>query len=172
MRDDARDPIAFPRFFDPADLGRSLQEVATDVIATTHHDVISRWFHSAKDADLFLWFERESGELIKQQLSFYGQVVEWNCVEGLRTGLLIETETGRVKRSEIVRFDRQAQMGPVRQAVQLLAHVVALEAKERDAIIARFHEPATYRRPGVPNPERPALASGFWARLRSWLWRR
>lgn len=172
MRDDARDPIAFPRFFDPADLGRSLREVATDVIATTHHDVISRWFHSTKDADLFLWFERESGDLIKQQLSFYGQVVEWNCVEGLRTGLLIETETGRVKRSEIVRFDQKAQMRPVHQAVQLLAHVEALPEKERDAIIARFHEPATYRRPGAPNPERPVVVGGLWARVRRWFGRR
>lgn len=172
MGDDGRDPIAFPRFFDPVDLGRSLREVATDVIATTHHDVISRWLHSPKDADLFLWFERESNALIKQQVSFYGQVVEWNCVEGLRTGLVIESETGRVKASETVRFDQRAQPGPVRQALQLVAQVTALPESERAMIIARFQNPEPNAGAWSPTVVARPRTAGWWARLRAFFGRR
>src|SRR4051794_6420331 len=116
----------YPRFFDPVELGKSLKEVATDVIATTHADVVSRWFHSSKDADLFIWMDKNNN-IIKQQLSYYGQVVEWNAVEGLKTGHIVTDEArDRKQGSEILRFDEVPQVTSIQQATQLLNNITAL----------------------------------------------
>ncbi len=47
---------SFPKFFNPQTLGQSLKEVQVDLLGT-HPEVVSRWFHSAKDADLFIWHD-------------------------------------------------------------------------------------------------------------------
>src|SRR3954462_116810 len=105
-----------PHLFDPMDLGRSLREVATDVIKAPRRDVISRWFHSAKDADLFIWMDLKRN-VIKQQLSFYGQVVEWNVIEGVKTGhVVVEEHQGRDQGSEFLNFDETPQMRAIDQA--------------------------------------------------------
>lgn len=130
----------FPRFFDPIELGKSLKEVATDVIATTHADVIGRWFHSSKDADLFIWLDKKQN-IIKQQLSYYGQVVEWNAVEGVKTGhIVVDENRGRARESEILCFDESPQVASVQQAVDLLSHITALTSIERDALLRNFTE--------------------------------
>lgn len=130
----------YPRLFNAADLGGSLKEVATNLMPIGDKRVISRWFHSAKDCDLFLWTDREH-KILKQQLSFYGQIVEWNIVEGLKTGLVIEDEgetRGGVASSEFVRFDPSPQPQPIEQALALLRHVTALNEREREALSAKF----------------------------------
>jgi hypothetical protein len=97
--------MPFPRFFNAEEIGHSLKEVSPLLLKTTHPEITSRWFHSSQDADLFIWFDRNQG-VIKQQISFFGQVVEWNIVEGLKTGLVIEEEIrGHARASEMVCFD-------------------------------------------------------------------
>jgi hypothetical protein len=129
----------YPRFFNPQDLGQSLKEVNVDIVRDNQHSVTSRWFHSAKDADLFIWLDSKQN-IIKQQLSYYGQVVEWNVVEGLKTGHIIEDE-GRVEHmgaSEIVHFDQQPQNTSVDQARSLLNHMTALKEQERQILVGNF----------------------------------
>lgn len=129
----------FPRFFNAEDLGKSLKEVATDVIATQgDQKVISRWFHSAKDADLFIWLDSRQN-IIKQQLTFFGQVVEWNVIEGVKTGMVVEDETpSKVKASEIVHFDLTPQKAPLEQAKALLNFITALNDDERRLLVTNF----------------------------------
>lgn len=139
MSDHSKDNLTFPRFFNAEELGGSLKEVATDLITTTHHEVVSRWFHSAKDADLYIWLDK-SQNILKQQLSFYGQVVEWNVIEGVKTGLIIEDESHSVglAASEVVRFDSLPQKPPLEQAVELLQHIAALNEDERRELVTNF----------------------------------
>ncbi len=131
-------------FFDAAVLGQSLKEVATDLIKAGEAEIVHRWFHSAKDADFFIWLDQQNN-VIKQQLTFYGQVVEWNIVEGVKTGLIVEDE-GRqaVKSSDIIRFDTHAQRAPIEQALNLLNHITALNDIERHLLTKNFaHGPTS-----------------------------
>jgi len=131
-------PELFPRFFNPEDLGKSLREVSTDVVKTSRRDVISRWFHSAKDADLFIWMDLKRN-IIKQQLSFYGQVVEWNVIEGVKTGhIVVEEQTSRDQGSEFLNFDEIPQATSIDQAVLLLSFVPALLDGERKVLSENF----------------------------------
>ena len=121
----------YPHFFDAAVLGESLKEVAIDLIKTDEVEIVHRWFHSAKDADFFIWLDQHNN-VIKQQLTFYGQVVEWNIVEGVKTGLIVEDENRQaMKSSDIIRFDTSAQRAPIEQALNLLKHITALNDMER-----------------------------------------
>lgn len=177
-----RPQLSYPRFFNAEELGKSLKEVATDLMATPHKEIISRWFHSAKDADLFIWMDINHN-VIKQQLSFYGQVVEWNVVEGVKTGLIIEDESRveGVNSSDVVRFDLKPQKAPVEQALDLLNHITALKEEERQALRLNFEQAQAsttmppemfierfgkYLSSSEPPPKpKPSL----WARVKAWL---
>lgn len=172
----------FPHLFDPIELGNTLKEVATDLIHTsTNQDVTSRWFHSVQDADLFIWLDDHQC-VIKQQLSFYGTVVEWNAVEGLKTGLVIEEERDGVERhrtdSELIQFDQQPQKNTVVQAMELIKHVVSLTPHERGLLMNNFANTASsvcmdaeefHRRFGelLPKPGASMIMQTRWRRL--WL---
>ena len=94
---------------------------------------------------MFIWIDANHN-IIKQQLSFYGQVVEWNVVEGVKTGLIIEhegRENDSVNGSEVVRFDPKPQKGPVDQALALLHHITALADDERRALQGNFEQSAS-----------------------------
>ena len=131
----------FPRFFSAADLGKSFREVAVDVIRTEHQDIENRWYHSAKDADLFVWVDSEKN-IIKQQLSFYGQVIEWNVIEGVRTGCVLEHEdddnTLKRRSSDVIQFDRHPQFSSLKQALDLLKNITVLKDEERQCLMENF----------------------------------
>lgn len=133
----------YPHFFDAAVLGESLKEVATDLIKTDEIEIVHRWFHSAKDADFFIWLDQQNN-VIKQQLTFYGQVVEWNIVEGVKTGLIVEDDSRQaIKSSDIIRFDNHAQRAPIEQALTLLKHITALNDMERHLLTKNFAQGPT-----------------------------
>lgn len=179
--DQPRDPLAFPRFFNPAELGRSLQEVSTDLLRTDYKDIISRWLHSPNDVDLFIWMDVDRN-VIKQQISFYGQVVEWNLIEGVKTGLIVEDGRPGMTDAEVVRFDAKAQKGPIRQAIDLLRHIAVLKEDERNLLIRNFENPnaSTTMPPELfmerfgailgarqGKPSKPKLS--LWQRFKAWL---
>lgn len=126
-------------FFNPQEIGRSLKEVAVDIIQTESQNVVSRWFHSGQEADLFIWID-EKQNVIKQQVSFYGQIVEWNILEGVRTGFLLEEETKEkgVKGSEIIQYDDAPQLRSLNQAIEVLRHVEALSDQDRNSLLDNF----------------------------------
>ncbi|MCB0412341.1 MAG: hypothetical protein KDD22_07435 [Bdellovibrionales bacterium] len=139
------DKNSFPTFFNARTMGRSLREVATDLIQTESQDVVSRWFHSEDGIDLFIWSD-ESHLIIKQQLSFHGQVMEWNIVEGLKTGVILEDDTAKtfkVDSSEVVRYDEVLQLATLRQGIELLEHVDALSKEDRQKLQDNFRNNPT-----------------------------
>lgn len=130
--------------FNPTEIAKSLKEVAVDIIQTEHHRVVSRWFHSNKDADLFIWLD-ESARIIKQQITFSGQVVEWNAVEGVRTGFVFEDDTQEKKPgdigSEIIRFDGAPIKASIGQAIEILNEMNQLPLSERQTLVANLTAP-------------------------------
>ena len=163
-------------FFNAQDIGESLEEVAVDVIKKESQNVTSRWLHSAKEADLFIWLD-ERENIIKQQISFCGQVVEWNILEGVKTGVVLEDEnhSGGVEGSEIVRFDEDPQLASVKQAVEVLRHVLALTEEDRKLLLANFNKgpvtdhlpPEEFLRLYGPKGQHPSTGS-WWSRVMAW----
>ena len=130
----------FPRSFDAKSLGSGMKEVASNLLRVESSDLVGRWFHSPAEVDLFLWTDN-SRKLVKQQLTFYGQVVEWNSVEGTKTGVVSENENGLnpgVKSSETIRFDSGVQPQPLGLAMDVIRHAAALTPEEQREIISNF----------------------------------
>ena len=187
-----------PRSFDAEALGASLRQLAVDVVKGETTDFMSRWFRSMNsDADLVIWTDGEK-RIIKHQLCFFGQVVEWNPINGTRTGLVIEEElqeaasaldgddefdgaapAGEGNVSETIRFDESSQRSVVLQAIQLLSRVPDLNEADRSALIynlkesPKLHKNARERALKAWAPKVDELNSTqrptFWKRLRNWV---
>lgn len=126
------------RAFDAKNIGKSLLEVAAEYIKTEEQDIETRWFHSAQDADLFIWRD-ERKNVIKQQVSFFGQIAEWNLLEGVRTGVVIETEPDKkMAGSQLVQFDSNPVKTTLEQGVEILAYTLGLKDTERRQLIDNF----------------------------------
>lgn len=122
-------------------MASTFREVATDLINTTQMDVMSRWYHSDLDADLFIWMDAQEN-IIKQHLSFWGQVVEWNVLDGVKTGLIVEDEIRgtAVGDPESVRFDQTPQKTPLEQAIALVTFMRVLRDSERRQLLNNFQQ--------------------------------
>ncbi len=146
-----------PRHFDARTLGESLKEVAIDYIETEDSNLQSRWFQSDSDADLFIWTDvnrkklTPSQEIIKYQLSFFGQVVEWSIFDGVRTGVIIENEIQGENPSEVIEFDQIPQVGSLEQATHLLKFVGELGLKDQQYLILMLNQKAKL----APSQEKP-----------------
>ena len=135
-------------FFSGKTVGKSLKEVAVDLIKTESEDLVSRWYHGKAGADLFTWADRRNN-IIKQQLNFNGQVVEWNCLEGLKTGLVVEldmesekksNEEVEMKPSETIKFDMSPQNNSIVVALEILQYT-EIDLGLRDQLIGNFKDP-------------------------------
>jgi hypothetical protein len=121
--------------FNPREIGESLRKVASDLLRVEEREVETHWYHSKKDADLFFWKDHDR-RIIKQQVSYFGQVVEWNMAEGIKTGLAIEEEGERgIKGSSLVRYDAEPQRHAVDQGAQIIEHVEGLAPVDRDTLV-------------------------------------
>jgi hypothetical protein len=153
--------------FDADAIGASFRELGVDVVSSEKVEFVSRWFRSARaDADLTIWMDQEQ-RLVKHQISFFGQVVEWNPIHGTRTGVIIEEEmpqglimknepevsvSSRIRTenedaagdedrfAEHIHFDEVVQMECVRQAIRLLESVSVLSDIERSQMINNLKE--------------------------------
>jgi hypothetical protein len=129
------------QLLDPRRLGESFEKVSSEVIQTEMQYVISQWFHSSYDSDLFVWTDLKNN-IIKQQVSICGQVVEWNLLEGVRTGMVLEEDSAdETKGSEVIRFDASVQRSSVSLACQVIQHINELNSEVRELIISNFSQP-------------------------------
>jgi hypothetical protein len=192
---DAKKEQAQPWLFDAEKLGLSFQQLAVDVVKGETTDFMSRWFRATKgEADLVIWTDGEK-RIIKHQICFYGQVVDWNPINGTRTGLIIEEEVNfnqvdgaaagpeliphDSEVSETIRFDHVSQSSVVAQAVALLLRVPELSENDRASLIynlkqsPKLHKNARERALKVWAPKVDEITSTkrptFWKRLRQWV---
>jgi hypothetical protein len=166
-------------FFNGRGIGRKLKEVTVDLIKTDNDDVISRWFHSEPGTDLFTWTDHKHN-IIKQQISFNGQVVEWNCLEGIKTGVVIESDLSPTqeqyaeienKSSETIQFDPKPQGRSIDLALEILRYMEG-DAKLLLQLIDNFENPQNIKtmkpedfilRFGLAVKNYQKINGGFWA---------
>lgn len=134
-----------PHYLNMKDIGNSIKEMGSDMVKTTHQNVVSHWYHSDMDADLIIWRD-EKQNIIKQQVNLLGQVIEWNIVDGLRTGFVVETEQkeslNREKEKDPagfagvneVKFDRNPTAASVTQAIELIHFLKCISETDKDAL--------------------------------------
>lgn len=177
----ANEGTELPSVFNAEALGSSFEEVAVDVLRAEKTEFLSRWFRATRgEADLTIWIDSEK-RIVKHQLSFFGQVVEWNPIHGTRTGFIVEEETGGDSgdASEIIRFDKRVQDFAVDQAIGVLNHVRQLDAAEKSLLVynlresPKLHARARARALEAWAPRGEEIVSdrrpGFWNRLRKWI---
>jgi hypothetical protein len=128
-------------FFDLKEVGHSMQEMALDVVKSTDENIISRWYHSQKKADLYVWSDNHSN-IIRSQFHLHGQIVEWNILEGVRTGLVVENEQENETTQEEIQFDSAPQKTAVMQVVNILSAMSVLRVEDREILIYNLkHSP-------------------------------
>ncbi len=163
MNDKIENPSS--KFFNGKSIGKSLKEVAVDLIETDSDRLVSRWFHSDMNTDLFTWMDKGQN-IIKQQISFHGQVVEWNCLEGIKTGLVVESDfevyipthsapksgahgkgtvgglgaESKPQSSETIQFDSNPQMHSIDLALEILNHF-EIDSHLHHQLIGNFKDP-------------------------------
>lgn len=81
-----------PKFYSLNELATSLFEKQSEIIDVSPHSIFSRWFHSQNDADVILWMDKNKN-VLKQQICIYGQVVHWDIISGIKTGVIMDEET-------------------------------------------------------------------------------
>lgn len=131
-----------PFYVNFREIGLSLKEMGTSTINTTHQKVLSQWFHSDSDVDIVLWKD-ERKNIIKQQVNLFGQIIEWNIVEGLRTGFVVETETPQELESNnlkpnVVHYDNTPSKNSIHQAVDIVRFAAPLVQTDKDVLINNF----------------------------------
>jgi hypothetical protein len=182
-----------PILFDAEVLGRSFQELGVDVVEGVSTVFTSRWFHSRHDSDFFIWVDGEQ-RIVKYQLCIFGQVIEWNPIDGTRTGVLIIDETLNAKQlntpaahhpssekqepPEVIRFDKKAQIDAVNQAIQVLSFVPDLSQEDRNRLISclrdspKLHAKARERALKIWDTKGTEILSDqrpkFWLRFKKW----
>ncbi len=118
--------------FDPVEVGLGVKEVAAEFIYSNQKSADQvRWFHSPHDVDLFIW-TNDLKKIIKQQLTYFGMVLEWNLIEGLKTGQIDpDSRTGAHRgpdASELIRFDAKPVLEVVERGRLLLAQIICMES--------------------------------------------
>lgn len=167
-------PATYPQFFDAQKIGESLREVSSHLMKNDNSKLVGRWFQGKNDIDLFIWVD-EKKQIVKQQLTFFGQVVEWNAIEGNKTGVVIDDERAGRKRSEVIRFDKEAHPQPLGLAMEVIQHANVLTEKERKQIIANYFKGQKIV-DGDPHEFARRFAStgtpfDHWASFREKIWR-
>lgn len=132
----------------PEKMGESLSEVEVQYSGTGDRRVTTRWFKSQKqkpvDADVLLWTDHRDN-IIKQQVSICGSVVEWNILDGLRTGMTVEQEIkGEKNASETVQFDQNSNIMNIQMALRMLASVPSMDNQTKETVLNNFKSPSSF----------------------------
>jgi hypothetical protein len=130
-----------PAVFLPEKAGESLRKVSVDLLEIEEQKISSYWYHGEEGIDLFIWKDQK-GNIIKQQLSYVGQIIEWNLLEGLKTGVIVEEELdgAAAKASEQIIFDDSPQKNAVSIAVAVLQHITCVDEAEKNLIVQNMTE--------------------------------
>lgn len=133
-------PVLVAPQYRPEHIGATLREVDAAVFADRDSKYEFRWFHSDQEVDLFVWLDRRKN-IVKQRLNYLGSLVEWNLLEGVRTGVLIEEEaaSGEIV-AEVEHFDEVASTELVRQACDLITHAIAVDSPLRAALCQYYQK--------------------------------
>ncbi len=138
-------------FFSPQKIGESFREVDVNYADSRGEKVVTRWFHADEGSDLYIWIDPR-GEIVKQQIALHGLTIEWNILDGLRTGIVLEeellesTQRSSVKPSVRVIWDKVYSPTAVSIGVAVLGHITILEPLFCQKLQNNFKSPSSISR--------------------------
>jgi hypothetical protein len=105
--------------------------------------------------------------VIRFQLSVHGQVLDWSARDGVRTGVIMETEVSPEPGSvvEEIRFDEQIEPKVLWMGRRVLQVAPQLKSEWREMIEICLRQGPR----AVGNAPRLAARPNFWSRLKRWL---
>jgi hypothetical protein len=112
-------------------MAQRMNFVSFDVLEIEDQSIKSHWYRH-EEMDLY-YFQKEDGTLIKLHVSFLGQIIEWNPLDGTRTGLMVEQEQdGEV--FETVHFDSRANHQSVAQSLLIIENASCIDIQLRQEL--------------------------------------
>lgn len=118
-------------------LARSLKLASIDIINTSKIDIESHWYRSSGPVDLFFW--KAQDRLVKHQINLFGQVVEWNEFDGLKTGYVNEEEIGNdAEYGETICFDKSPNAMVLAKASEFLNLATLIEEQVRKEMTKHY----------------------------------
>ncbi len=140
-----------PLFLDPAKVGASLKEVGIDYQEIESKQIETRWFRDQlSETDVFVWMNKDR-RMIKQQVSVMGLLTEWNILDGVRTGVILESEmsskdlaqnglTPDDTASEAIHFDRNPQQRTLSISISILKNMTCVEPELKELMLRQFNQ--------------------------------
>jgi hypothetical protein len=134
--------LDIPLYFQPERVGAALKEVEVRYSGEGAQRIETRWFRGPDEVEIFIWTDSRGG-VIKQQFNVSGAVVEWNVLDGLRTGVIVEQEMPEAQSpSESVRFDQSPLKMTVDMATSIVPHVAAMNEKTKSTLLEHLSKPS------------------------------
>ena len=149
-------PRANPIYLDPVKVGAALKEVGIDYQEIESKEVETRWFRDhVSETDVFVWFG-QNRKIIKQQVSVMGLIAEWNILEGVRTGMIMESEisaqdlmqsglTPDDTASEVIHFDGKVQQRTLATAISILKNSTSIEPELMSMVLSNFGQATPFQ---------------------------
>lgn len=140
-------------------LAQRMNFVSFDTLQLENQSVRSHWYRHDDGLD-FYYFQKDDGRLIKVHISVLGQIIEWNPLDGTRTGLLVEQEQGG-EVFESVHYDSRANTTSVEQGLVVIENANCLASPLREELIRVLKHSESIKK----------APQGFFSRIFS-LWRK
>lgn len=120
-------------------LAQNMNFVSFDILQVEQYSVKSHWYRHEQGLDIY-YFQKDDGRLVKLHIAFFGQVIEWNPLDGTRTGLLMEEEIGS-EVIETVHFDSRTNKESLAQSLVILENASCLAQDLRDQLLVLLQFP-------------------------------
>jgi hypothetical protein len=168
-----------PRYLDPVKVGASLIEVGVDYQEIESREVQTRWFRGHQsETDVFVWMNRDL-KMIKLQVSVMGLVAEWNILDGVRTGMILESEmnskdlmenglTPDDTASEVIHFDKSTQKRTLDISLSILKNMTCVEPELKALMLRNFSQGLSFE--GIPERLAQKLPKGnLWVGIKAFI---
>ena len=147
--------------------GATLSEQAVDIHVVEGLDFVARWYYSPLDTDMMIWFDSH-GIVTRFQLNSGGQIVDWNCLEGLQTGLIVEletltTEALSVDAAETIQFDAEVSEAAVHRAKEIVQSSTCTSPQVRSLLLGKLSDSRRTTGQRISTSR-----ARFWKRFKSW----
>jgi len=131
--------------YSPEAMIKGFARVSSDIVKTPSTELVVKWYR-ASYVDLQIWIDKNQDKVIRQQFSFLGLIVEWNHIQGIKTGYVLDKPEGssESKGLEVI-YDKVFEPKSVAQAIEVLSLANTLPEKgeiiknyENSPIISRW----------------------------------
>ena len=129
-----------PLYLDLKKNAANMKRVSEDIVKTASMEVCASWYRSGEHLDVVIWRDSK-GRHIKHQVNIFGQVSEWNPLDGLKTGLIVEMEWGTDQLSkdqkfaqEILHFDFEPQCEALQQTLEVIENMTVLSPADNESM--------------------------------------